>query len=393
MRRPLLAGTLLGILASALLASRGHAQVVSPDAPSPAPAPGDRGVEEEGAPRETERARPIPFRGSAISYDNSVSTQTLGVGSDYQSNNPTWEMALGFRGLYRLWEEPDQRSVLVGGSLALIHEMTNSDTTTERGEWTLTDAELLLGYSQKLAENGPFRTDMLLAAPTLSLPTSQASANNGKILGLGLGGSITQSLPVREGEAFLPQARLRGRLGYTYQFTRAVVPTNDEIERVTVDPLGNTVPSDQLNGAAFAQHQGNIAVALGLDFLENLSLDTELGFRPSYKYPLPDEEICGVVLTGCVEPERVSDPQNFSVITVFQSELALNAPKPLTFSVGYQNVTLQVGPNGERRNVLYSPDARFFASIALQLDQAYDSSVPTTKARDQARRASPDHRF
>ncbi len=100
----------------------------------------------------------VPFRGSAIALDNSVSTQTLGIGSDYQTDNPTWETALGFRGIYRLWEQADKRSVLVGGSVALIHEFTNSDTTTERGEWTLTDAELLLGYSQKLAENGPFRT-------------------------------------------------------------------------------------------------------------------------------------------------------------------------------------------------------------------------------------------
>jgi hypothetical protein len=391
MRRPTLAGTLLALLAGLLCARRADAQVVSADVPAPAP-PDDKGVQ-EGAPPESERRPKIPFRGSAIALDNSVSTQTLGIGSDYQSSNPTWEVALGFRGIYRLWEQVDERSVLVGGSVALIREMTNSDTTTERGEWTLTDAELLLGYSQKLAESGPYRTDLLLAAPTLSLPTSQASANNGKILGLGLSASLTQTLPVREGHTFLPQARLRGRLGYTYQFVRAIVPTNDEIERVTVDPLGNTVPSDQLNGAAFSQHQGNIAVAFGLDFLENLSFDTDLGFRPSYKYALPDETICGVVLTGCVEPSSVSDPQNFTVITVFQSELALNAPKPFTFSIGYQNVSLQLGPDGQRRNVLYSPDARFFASVALQLDQVYDASASTVPAREQARREGEHERF
>lgn len=391
MRRPPFAGTLLKLWASLLVASQGYAQVVTPDAPTPDPSSADREVD-NFAHAEASRRAAIPFRGSRLSLDQSVTTQTLGIGQDYQSSNPTWEMALGFRGLYRLWEQVDERSVLVGASLALLHEFTNSDVTTERGEWTLTDAELLLGYTQKLAASGPYRTDLLIALPTLSLPTSPASANNGKILGLGLGATLTQTVPVREGEAFLPQARLRGRLGYSYQFTRAVVPTNDEIERVTVGPLGNTIPSDQLNGAAFAQHQFSIGFALGLDLLENLSFDTELGFRPAYKYSLPDTEVCGVVLTGCVKPDRVDDPQNSSVITIFQTELALNAPKPFTFSVGYQNVTLQLAPHGERRNVLYSPDARFFASIALELDQVYDRSV-SIEMREQVLRETETLRF
>src|SRR4051794_39404006 len=42
----------------------------------------------------------LPFRESWLILDNAVTTQTVGVGSSYQSSNPTYEMSLAFRPRY-----------------------------------------------------------------------------------------------------------------------------------------------------------------------------------------------------------------------------------------------------------------------------------------------------
>lgn len=313
----------------------------------------------------------VPFRGSTLALDNSATAHTLGLGADYQSRNPTYELGFALRARYLLWEEKDARSVGLGGTIALLREFTDSDVTTERGEWTFTDAELAVLYQQRLAGGDGYKTELQLAVPALSLPTSQVSANNGKILGAGLNAALSQTVPLRKDRDFLPSARGRVRVGYSYLFTRAVVPTNEGIERVRLDPLGRSLPSDQLSGAAFSQHQGTLALAAGLDVTSIVTWDVELGWRPAYKYDLADDvEVCNVA-TGCVQVDTVDDPQNFTVVSLFQTEIVIDAPRPVAFSFGYENVTLQLGSDGQRRNILYSPDARVFASLILHLDQLY----------------------
>jgi hypothetical protein len=199
------------------------------------------------------------------------------------------------------------------------------------------------------------------------------SASSGKILGLGLSATLEQTVPLRRDEALLPSARGSLSIGYSYQFTRAIVPTNEGIERFSTDasdPYGRSVPSDQLGGAAFAQHQGTVALGAGLDISEKVTFDVQFGWRPAYKYQLDDRaQVC--VLTGCVTPEPARDAQHFSVISLFQTELVVDAPAPVGFAFGYENVTLQLAPNGQRRNMLYSPDARVYASLIVHLDDLY----------------------
>ncbi len=350
-------------------------------APAGAPPPAavqpqsDRGVDSSASEAAKEDDEKQPFRGSSLAIDNSASTETLGIGQDYQSRNPNYELAFSLRARYALWERAEnQRSLGLGANIALVREFTNSDVTTEQGEWTFTDAELVLGYGQRLFESGPYKTSLLVAVPSLSFPTSKVSRINGKILGAGLSATLTQIVPVREGESILPSAHFMLRLGYSYLFTRAVVPTTDAIERFNTDatdPYGRSIPSDQLGAAAFAQHQGTLGLAAGLDLAESVTFDVQFGWRPAYKYGLDeDAQVC--ILTGCVTPERVDDPQRFTVITLFQTELVVDAPKPVGFAFGYENVAQQLGPDGQRRNMLYSPDARVYASLLVHLDELYN---------------------
>jgi len=46
-------------------------------------------------------------------------------------------------------------------------------------------------------------------------------------------------------------------------------------------------------------------------------------------------------------------------------------------SFGYANLTAQLGPDGRRRGVFYSPDARFYGTLSVSLDHLYsDLSHP-----------------
>ena len=378
-----------------LMAEVAAAQVPGPTdgpvSPAAAPVPAAEAQKDSGTPssknkEHEEKHAPNRFRGSTLALDNSASTQTLGIGEDYQSDNPSYEAGLSFRPRYLLWEELGVRSVSVRGGIDLIREFTDSDSTTERGEWTFSDTELGIVYGQNLADGDGYKTDLGLGVPSLSLPTSQVSANNGKILTAGVSAAITQTIPLRKDQEFLPSATGRVRLGYGYQFTRTVVPTNDGIERVRMDISGQTVPSDQLSGASFSQHQGSIALMGSLAITDVISFDTEFGWRPSYKYQLADEvDVCNVS-TGCYTVASSENAPDFTVITLFHAGFTVDAPRPFGFSFGYDNVTLQLGPDGERRNMLYSPDARFSGAIVLRLDEALDPGKPSPAKQQTALR-------
>jgi hypothetical protein len=52
--------------------------------------------------------------------------------------------------------------------------------------------------------------------------------------------------------------------------------------------------------------------------------------------------------------------------------LDYDAIDEMTVSLGYYNQTSQIGPDGTRRNPLYSPDARFFLTLTGNLDVIYE---------------------
>jgi hypothetical protein len=43
--------------------------------------------------------------------------------------------------------------------------------------------------------------------------------------------------------------------------------------------------------------------------------------------------------------------------------------------VGYANLTLQTGPDGQRRNIFYSPDARVYMTLVAHLDEIYKTAT------------------
>jgi hypothetical protein len=330
------------------------------------------------------------FHDSLVIWDHSATASTLGLGEDVQTRNPTYEMS--FRVVPRFyWIDDPARNLSLRADLQLIREFTDSDTTADRGEWTFTDAELWLTLNETVHASESTKTDLVLRAPWLRFPTSKVSYSSGKILGLGAGAGVDQRVPLAgEGAPLFASALLRPRIGYMYHFTETTVPTSDDVQRVRVTPGGRSLPSDQLGGTAFAEHELNFSFRAETELAKDLSMVNEIGLRYARRHRLAENErICGVVDTGCVDVGRAADAPLWAVSTYFAFELGYDLGKGFLVSAGYANLTGQLGEDGQRRSVVYSPDSRISASLSVVLDQVYDAARGKARPVANARAATP----
>jgi len=77
------------------------------------------------------------------------------------------------------------------------------------------------------------------------------------------------------------------------------------------------------------------------------------------------------VLTGCTAPSGAADPQTRTALTSFATDILMSLSDVVGLSFGYSNLSAQIAPDGRRRSVFYSPDARFYAQLNIGLDQLY----------------------
>ncbi len=339
------------------------------------------------------RSARLPWHHTLLIWDHSVTTQTLGLGADYQSRNPTYDMTLRLAPRFYL-RDATRQTISLRGDVRLIREFTNSDTTTQRGEWTFTDAELWVATTQDVQAPGRPKTQLMLRAPLLILPTSKVSYSGGRVLALGLGGGIDQEVPLRgKAASFLPELILEPRVTYAYQFVRAVVPVHD-IDRVRLDPEGYSVPSDELNGSAFPQHLATVALRVDTLLSEQFSLTTDIAARYVYRYAFADSVQLGgrTVATGPVEVSSNSGTR-MGVQTLFAVAVNYDPLPFLEFNLGYLNLASQLGGDGRRRSVFYSPDSRVFLSLTLMVDGFYQRLRGQRPERMEAAPGTSSHRF
>ena len=314
----------------------------------------------------------LPWRNTFLYLENSTTTQTLGVGGAYQTRDPYYELTIGLRPrLYLLGT--DVYELLLLADLGLTSERTNSDSTTRRGEWSATDFELSSAFAAVLRSSQDETTEVDFRLPRITFPTSRISSDTGKILGLGARVLLAEDIVLQGREAaFFPNLLIGLRADYGYQFTRSRVPTSSSLERVRLDPDGRSVVSDQLGGATFASQSALFGALVSAYVHQTVAWTTSMDVRPAWHYPVRrDVPICGVVLTGCTTADGAADPQTRSTLTAFTSDILMSLSDVVGLSVGYTNVTAQLAPDGRRRSLFYSPDARFYAQLNIGLDQLY----------------------
>lgn len=365
-----------GFLSAFVLAAPARAQATT--------AP-DAGTTPASQPAAAPAPRKVVFERSELNWVHSTTTQTVGVGPDYQSDNPTYEQFLDARLRYYFYD--DDIDALSARARLVVHtELTNSDHTTERGEIVLDDTLLSFVWAHEFI-GAPEDKLVLGIGPQFLLPTSQATFESGVIARVGPGVALERAFPLRESSDFLPRGKLGFRSYYHYQFSRANVPEASSLNRVRLAADGHSVSNDQLRGGALAEHQilfhplGELEI-----YRDRVGFRFEAGVDYQIRHPLVDAEVCGTVATGCAEPSALDDPESSTLLTYLNLEVSADIVGDwLSLAFGYENFALALGEDGRRRSPFWSPDTRFNLILGVKLDNLYRAAAPTPATQSASR--------
>ena len=328
----------------------------------------------------TPAAVPPRWHGSILLFDQSITTQTVGIGAGYQSANPIYEWWIAFKPQVFLFDRAkDRLSVNLWTNLYL--ELTNSDTTTRQRELLLGPTYLWSSYARTVVERGGYKTT-LTAGPRVTLPTDKAARSAGQYFGLGASLGGAQTFPLRgKNVRLLRGLRLGASATYNHPFWAATTPINDEIHQLRQDLGGRTIVDDQLRGTLNPKHVLNLYFTGDLQILSRLAFATSYVLLQQWSYeptPAVVPTMTGPVAVG----PGIADPTTYRVSTWLVSSFDYSLTNELLLSLGYLNRTSQLAPDGTRRNPLWSPDARLFLTITCRLDAFYGRVTHRTFATD-----------
>jgi hypothetical protein len=336
-----------------------------------------------------------PFRGSTLTFDQSITTQTADVGTTPQTYAPLYELGFSLRPRY--WF--DKHWVLRGRFDYSKQVITNNQqaadyATTKNYADVFGDVWTDFLYTTRLDSLWP--GTLILAGPRAIWPTSQTSQADGTYVTLGVLGDVSHTFVVKGADApVLNTARLRLVLSYLHPFTEATTPTyygNFAYTREDVDD--HSFISDQISGQTLVNHRLSAIIEAGLQVTPKLSAAADAVLINDWHYA-PTGNQCIATTTGCAQIEAAADPQ-FIQHTWLLLDFDYALLDEIDVGIGYYNLANALGPDGRRRglwgtdNIWWSPDARFFFDVTANLDAIFDDArdhkYSIQQAAEEARR-------
>jgi hypothetical protein len=309
------------------------------------------------------------WQGSILLFDQSMTTQTVGVGTAYQSYDPTYEWWVALKPKYALYQR-GKNAVTANLWVNAYLELTNSDTTTQGHELLLGPTYLWANYARSVRDRGGYKTAATIG-PRFTFPTDKAAYDAGQVLGAGAIGSLSQTFPLAgPGARAFTGARLGVGNTYTHAFDQCAAPCGGNFQRLREDLNGISVPSDLLSGAMMVHDSLSISLLGELQVTRKLDLSLSYVVINYWLNPVPS----GYVIrtdTGDVTPMTNVDPTTYRVSTWLTATLSYDLGDALALSAGYYNLANQLAPYGTRRDPLWSPAARFFLTVTGKLDAIY----------------------
>jgi len=345
---------------------------VAPSPPSAAP-----GRDEPRAAAHDDRLlAPDRFRGSVFFFDQSMTTQTVGLAAAQQSYVPLYEWWFSFRPKYHFTEKLSYTL-----RIDYTKEFTNDQATTNYREDVFGDIWNTVAYKSRFATSGTWRnTEGSLSARVL-LPTSKVSQANGIFVTAGAGPGIRQTIPLRASStAPFAEAHAGVSATYSHAFSRATSPTSGAFNYTRQDTEGRSFVSDQVGGTMLYDHQVLAVLDTGLQILPRWSLTLDMLWINNWKYA-PKDEVTVQTATGPVVVPRDGDATRFTQNTWFIASTDYDLFDEVTLTLGYYNLANVIAPNGVARgvfggdNVWWSPDARIFFTVTANLDKIYGDAV------------------
>lgn len=358
---------------------------LAPPAPTSAPTPAlgepDRVTEgEESTDKRKPGAAWVPWRGSAMNWSHDVTTTALGVGRDnIGSEGEVYSQGFGATLNYFVIDEKEFRLRLTT-AIGFDVEMTDGDTTT-KNEPRFRDMPLTIATGALTVASSDDKEWSFGFIPnyTTIFPTGPVSQDRGVILTMSPRLLTFFTAPILGDDA----EHLKGVFGgvsvrYDRTFTEANVPVNDQVAaRPRRDPSGDTFFSDQISGNRLGDN--TLRVGGFLFFEEKFGPSTLwLSGGPSWSVTfLPELTDAGCVQidTGCVEVPPDETAPDTRINAGFGASVSYFPTSEFGFDVSYNNNSLQLGEDGQRRDIFYSPDATFSATLIVSVDAIYERIV------------------
>ena len=393
------------------LPSTASAQATDPTAPVPAPAPapdaaqpgtgaapapgsfsaqgtaqaGTESTEEEEPAGEDagEKRKPgaawWPWRGSALNWSHDVTTTAVGIGRDnIGGEGEVYSQGLGFTLNYFVIDEKDFRLRLTT-SVGFDVELTDGGTTT-RNEPRFRDMPLTIatgGLTVAQSEDKMWALGFIPNFTTI-FPTSPNSHDRGVYLTTSPRLLTYFTAPILGADAEHLQGFFGGiSVRWDHTFSRANVPTNSDVNRPRRTPNGGTFLSDQISGGRVWDNRLRVG---GFVFFEEKFGDATfwLFAGPSWSVDfLPEfsDVDCVQIDTGCVEVASNPNASSTRISAGFSAGISVFPMAEWGVDLGYSNNTLQLGEDGTRRDIFYSPDASFTATLIVSVDAIYERLV------------------
>jgi len=327
--------------------------------------------------KETKGPARLPWRGTGVSWDHSATTSLLGVGQDEQSVAHEQYVQTFSAALNYFVIEQEKWSVAVAAAPSFSVELTNSsDTTTIHEPW-LNDLPVNATYRRRLYTNEEkeLYTGLSLNG-TVILPTSPASYNAGTYFTTSPRIAVFQTFPLLGHEAKHFQSMTVGvSARWDHRFGTYDTAVNPDLNQPRMDARGSTFLSDDLSFNRFASNslRQGVFVFLSEDIVgTTLQFFASLGLNQNFLPALPDDASCDVSLqTGCVNLKNQGSFTQYGYS--FAGGFTWFPTAEFGLYLNYANGGGQLGPNGQRRNVFYNPNAQFSAGIALGVDAIFEA--------------------
>lgn len=314
----------------------------------------------------------LAWRGTTLTFGQSATTQTLGVGKDYQSRNSDYSISFAFAPRYYVFDQ-DDHTININAKAEVYEELTNSDGTTRRREPIFGNIELNGAWGWTVFKNDEgFRTK-LTGGPRFVLPTEKFAWRSGHRFTLGLAVGAAQDFPMTGKDAtWFPTASVSASLAYMKPLRTATTSENSDFERERRSISGQSIVSNQFGVGAKTNHQLSASLNAMFDVLSQLHLSLGYAWAMQWAYTFDKVKVTSTGVTGAVyEPRHLENATNFRVNPWFVAALDYDLLPEVGLGLGYYNLTSAIGADGQRRNSLWSPDARFYFDVTANLDELY----------------------
>lgn len=305
---------------------------------------------------------PNPFRGSLLIFDQSMSANTFSKSAQ-----------LSYQPSYEWWISP-RVSYSVGPvrftlRQDLFKEWTNVGETTKQGEWRTSDTWLSAGYRTTI-DSISKKLGASLSA-TLRPGISPESRIASQYFAVGPGGGLSYAIDLggEKAKAF-KSLNVSASLLYQHAFTRCnTACATGDFSQQRMNTNGDAINDKQVRMGTLNGNQMLYSLNVGVDVIEHLDVSASLIGISQFSYRPSDASI------GGTEIARSSNDTRVRQFSWFLLSATYGVTPDIDISVGYWNFASVLGPDGQRRNPLWSPDTRVFFDIYVHLDNVYEKIV------------------